>query len=144
MHHRGTSCINWEKIVTHFPKARQLPLLAQLHLFHDGLDLLNIVLLFFSRTPSFLQRPGRLVTHQLQHQRPFLPQRSQTGLCRKEIRTHRVKITKLHLFLNIGFSRVKADNWLTDQIRTVTNLSCCTHVVVIMMLEELKIHRIAL
>lgn len=75
-----------------FQNACQLPLLPQLHLFHDGLDLLNIVLLFFSRTPSFLQRPGRLVTHQLQHQRPFLPQRSQACLCVEEIRTHRVKI----------------------------------------------------
>lgn len=97
-----------------FQNACQLPLLPQLHLFHDGLDLLNIVLLLFSRTPSFLQRPGRLVTHQLQHQRPFLPQRSQTCLCMEEIQTHRVKITNQNLFLNIGFSRVTVSNWLTE------------------------------
>lgn len=106
-----------------FQNACQLPLLPQLHLFHDGLDLLNIALLFFSRTPSFLQRPGRLVTHQLQHQRPFLPQRSQTCLCVEEVQNHRVKITRYNLFLNIGFSGVTVYNWLTE-VRLEQSQTC--------------------
>lgn len=97
-----------------FQNTCQLPLLPQLHLFHDGLDLLNIVLLIFSWTPSVLQRPGRLVTHQLQDQRPFLPQRSQTCLCMEEIQTRRVKITSHNLNLIIGLSGVMFYNWLTE------------------------------
>lgn len=84
LHHRGTSFTNCERISLCFQKTSGLPLLTQLHLFHHGLDVLNIVLLLFSRTPGFLQRPGRLVTHQLHHHRSFLPQRSQTRLCTEE------------------------------------------------------------
>lgn len=97
-----------------FQNACQLPLLPQLHLLHDGLDLLNIVLLVFSWTPSVLQRPGRLVTHQLQHQRPFLPQGSQTCLCMEERQTRRVTITSHNSNLIIGLSGVVFYNWLTE------------------------------
>lgn len=90
-----------KRISLRFQKTSGLPLLTQLHLFHHGLDVLNIVLLLFSRTPGFLQRPGWLVTHELHHHRSLLPQRSQTRLCTEERQADCVQITNLSLFLNI-------------------------------------------
>lgn len=51
------------------------PLLAELHLLHHSLDVLDVVLLLSSWNLSFLRRPGRLVAHLLQQHSPLLAQR---------------------------------------------------------------------
>lgn len=67
-------------------KNKTSPLLTELHLLHDSLDVLNVVLLFSSWTLGFVQRPRLLAAHLLQQQRPLLTQRSQTCLCKERRR----------------------------------------------------------
>lgn len=71
-------------------KDPRLPLLAELHLLHHGVDLLRAVLLPPGRTLlRFVQGPRRLGAHLLHQQRPLLAQRSETGLCAdRRGRTH--------------------------------------------------------
>lgn len=57
------------------------PLLPELHLLHDGLDVLHVVLLLPHRTLGLLQGPRLLAAHLFQHHRPLLTQRRQASLC---------------------------------------------------------------
>lgn len=65
---------------------RASPLLPELHLLHDGLNVLNVVLLLPDWTLGLLQGPRLLAAHLLQHHGSLLTQGRQAGLCNESRR----------------------------------------------------------